>query len=209
MGELFSPPDWLKRAAFLTGAGCVAVPITLADAPELQCFLERNPEYSRIVNGRDWLPDEARGELESLPPPDWPQGQTRNLALLDAASGAWRGYLNLVEDLLAPGVWHIGLFLIDQAQWGGGLAAQVHQALEALAQAQGARSLRLGVVVGNRRAERFWEGLGYQDVRRRQGIIYGLLRHDLRVLAKPLGGSDMAEHLALVERDRPDSPDKP
>jgi hypothetical protein len=37
----------------------------------------------------------------------------------------------------------------------------------------GARWVRLGVVAGNARAERFWHRAGYREVRRRQGVVMG------------------------------------
>lgn len=188
----------------MAGVGWRACSIGVADAAALQAFLERNPGYSRLVSGRDWLPDEARTELESLPPPDWPQGPTLGLAVL-ADDGAWLGFLVLTQDLLALGVWHIALFLIDEALWGSGLAGAVHTGLEQRARAAGARWLRLGVVQGNRRAERFWTRMGYRRLRLRTGVTMGLRVQDLQVMAKPLGEASLADYLALVARDRPDA----
>ncbi|MFO1251853.1 MAG: GNAT family N-acetyltransferase [Inhella sp.] len=206
MNETFSPPDWAVRTKSLAGPGWFGVPIDGADAEELQRFLEANPDYSRLVAGRDWLPGEALSELTERPPADWPQGPLRHLAVLDAESGAWRGYLNWVEDLLAPGVWHIGLFLIDARSHGSGLATQVFDAWAAHAQAQGARWLRLGAVVGNARAEAFWRRQGYRDVRLRDGIPMGLLSQQVRVMVRPLGSADLASYLQAVPRDRPEAP---
>ena len=135
-----------------TAAGCVAVPLQPEDAAALQSFLDANPVYSEQVAGRPWLPDEAASELAERPPSDWPQGATRHLALLEAQTGAWRGLLFYTEDLLAPQVWHLALFLVDTAWHGTGLAAALHEAWAAHAAARGARWLRLGVVVGNTRA---------------------------------------------------------
>jgi len=68
------------------------------------------------------------------------------------------------------------------------------------------RWLRLGVVIGNSRAERFWEKAGYQDVRKRDGVEMGKRINTLRVMAKPLGEPDWAAHLASVPRDRLETP---
>ena len=70
---------------------------------------------------------------------------------------------------------------------------------------RGARWLRLGVVQGNARAERFWEKMGYVETRRRLGVEMGTKVHTLRVMAKPLGGT-LEELLERVPRDRPDAP---
>jgi len=205
MAEVFSPTRWAERPPLFTAAGCVAVLLSPDDAPALQSFLDANPGYSQIVAGRPWLPDEAASELAERPPTDWPQGATRHLALLDARDGGWRGLLFYTEDLLAPQVWHLALFLVASAWHGRGLAAALHQAWEDHAAAQGAHWLRLGVVIGNARAERFWERMGYQDVRLRRGLVFGQLTQDVRLMVRPLGEATLAEHLARVPRDRPDN----
>lgn len=64
---------------------------------------------------------------------------------------------------------------------------------------------RLGAVVGNTRAERFWPKAGYIEVRQRQDIDTGARHNDLRVFAKPLAGGSIAHYLERVPRDRPDS----
>jgi ribosomal protein S18 acetylase RimI-like enzyme len=68
----------------------------------------------------------------------------------------------------------------------------------------GAQWARLGVVAGNARAEKFWERLGYVEVRRRRGVQMGRRTHDVRVMVKPLAGGRFAQYLSLVARDRPD-----
>jgi hypothetical protein len=63
--------------------------------------------------------------------------------------------------------------------------------------------MRLGVVAGNGRAERFWEGRGYREVRRREGLAMGRRTNDVRVMIKSLCRQPFDEYFALVERDRP------
>ena len=70
----------------------------------------------------------------------------------------------------------------------------------------GARWVRLGVVVGNHRAERFWERQGFTEVRRRDGLTMGQRVNELRVMVKPLDGGQIADYLAMVPRDRPGEP---
>jgi ribosomal protein S18 acetylase RimI-like enzyme len=70
--------------------------------------------------------------------------------------------------------------------------------------AGGAQWVRLGVVVGNARAERFWEKAGFGEVRRRYEVEIEGRVGDLRVMVKRLAGRSIAEYLALVARDRPD-----
>ena len=70
--------------------------------------------------------------------------------------------------------------------------------------ATGRAGCGLGVVQGNARAERFWESMGYIQVRTREGVAMGKLTNTLRVMVKPLHGQTIEEFLALVPRDRPE-----
>ena len=112
---------------------------------------------------------------------------------------------NVVSDLLAIGVWHIGLFLVATRLHGTGVAHALHRGLEAWTRGEGAQWLRLGVVAGNARAERFWLGLSYVEVRVRPGMEMGLRTQTVRVLARPLAGGAWDDYFALVPRDRPDA----
>jgi hypothetical protein len=69
---------------------------------------------------------------------------------------------------------------------------------------RGALWSRLGVVAGNGRAERFWEKMGYVEVRKRNGVAMGKRVSDLRVMVKALADGNLPQYLALVARDRPD-----
>ena len=111
---------------------------------------------------------------------------------------------NVVSDLLARGVWHIGLFLIATRLHGSGAAQSLYERLERWALDQGAQWLRLGVVQGNTRAERFWDRCGFIEVRKRADVEMGRLVNTLRVMVKPLAAGALAEYLALVARDRPE-----
>nr|MCU0814782.1 GNAT family acetyltransferase [Burkholderiaceae bacterium] len=82
---------------------------------------------------------------------------------------------------------------------------ELYAALEGWTAREGARWLRLGVVAGNVRAERFWAARGFAEVRVREGVDTGRRLNDVRVLVKPLAGDDAATYLGLVPRDRPDS----
>jgi hypothetical protein len=96
------------------------------------------------------------------------------------------------------------VYRVATARHGSGDAQRLHEGIERWASDHGARWLRLGVVSGNSRAERFWESMGYMQVRTREGVAMGKLTHTLRVMVKPLRGHTIEELLSLVPRDRPD-----
>jgi ribosomal protein S18 acetylase RimI-like enzyme len=109
---------------------------------------------------------------------------------------------DVIVDLFVPGVWHIGLFIVATRLHGTGAARAIYDELEKWMAAEGARWSRLGVVVGNAPAERFWERLGYVDLYRRTGVAMGKRRNTLRAMVKPLAGGGLAEYLLLVDHDR-------
>ena len=185
-------------------AGLEVVALERADAPLLQRFFDDNPAYFLAVQGAPAGPDEARAELEGTPPAGWPY--TRQSAIgWRQADGELGAMAEVIGDLLAPGVWHIGLFIVATARHGGGQARALVDELQAWARAGGARWLRLGVVVGNTRAERFWARCGFVPVRTRGGYRMGSRENAICTMVKPLGGGDLADYLDLVERDRPEA----
>ena len=172
------------------------------EIPELQRFIEANPQYWRVVMEREPAPTAAREIFDDQPPAEWPSKRKWLLALRDAGGGIV-AIAEIVEGLFAPGIWHLGLFIAAARLHGTGESARAYGSLEDWMRSRGADWVRLGVVVGNTRAERFWQKLGFGEVRRRCGIEVEGRERDLRVMVKVLGGRGLDEYLALVERDRP------
>jgi GNAT superfamily N-acetyltransferase len=195
----------IALAPLFTAGSHRAVEMTERDVGRLQEFLEANPEYYAAVNGAPPARNEAREEFDSQLPAGW-RYDKRWLLEIAQRDGTMTGMASLVSNMLAEGVWHIGLFIVATRLHGGGAAREIYAALEAWMRAGGARWLRLGVVQGNGRAERFWEKSGYIEVRKRLGVPMGERVNDLRVMVKPLAGGTIAEYLVRVARARPDAP---
>jgi GNAT superfamily N-acetyltransferase len=176
-----------------------------ADAPVLQRFFEAHPEYFLLAHGHGPAPDEALQELRDAPPAGMTYTRRWTLGLLDPADRLV-AMANLWSDLLAAGVWHIGLFVVATPLHGSGAAQALYAALEAWMRGQGAHWVRLGVIRGSRRAEGFWRRLGYVQVRERADVAMGERVHVLRVMVKPLAGGTISDYLAQVARDRPGAP---
>ena len=179
--------------------------IDFRDAERLQRFFEANPEYHVAVNGEPPRSDEARLEFESSLPAGWPYAK-RWLVRFTDADDSMVAMADAIEDLFAAGVWHLGLFVVATPLHGGGAAYRLYDDLETWMRCRGARWSRLGVVEGNVRAERFWEKVGYFEVRKRNGVAMGRRVNTLRVMVKPLAGGRLADYLAAVARDRPETP---
>jgi GNAT superfamily N-acetyltransferase len=179
--------------------------MTLADESDLQRFFDDNPAYFEIVLGQKPSSSEAREELTEPLPKGWSYSEQIRLGWRDE-NGALVAMANVTSDLLAPGVWQLGLFIVATARQGSGEAQALYGDIEAWMLENGAKWMRLGVVLGNTRAERFWERRGFLDVRRRFDVEMGARSNTLRVMVKPLTGGAIADYLQLVGRDRPDAP---
>lgn len=168
----------------------------------LQKFFEQNPQYYLQVLGEPPSAKEAHEEIHADPPPGWSFTKRHMIAYLDLDNNI-AAMANVVQDLLAPKVWHIGFFIVDSTRQGNGDAQAIFQGLEAWAQSHGAHWLRLGVVLGNTRAESFWKSMGFIETTQRLGVEMGQRINTIRVMFKPLCGGTVDQYLALVERDRP------
>lgn len=184
---------------------CQARELRRDELPALQAFFEANPEYFQTINGRPARPDEAGQEFDDLPPPHLGFGRRWVLGLFDPR-GELLGLAIVLADFTVAGVWHIALFMLGSDLHGRGLGRRAYAALEGWMACQGAHWLRLGVVQGNAKAERFWQRQGYQQARQRHGIDTGGRLNTVGVFAKSLRpGSALADYLRLLPRDHPDS----
>ena len=156
-------------------------PLTAADAPALQPLFERCAEFWELIEGAKPAPRKALEELTSIAP-----GRTiddtftfgvREDDQLIAFVQLARGYPKESE-------WWIGLLLLDPANRGRGLGAEIHREIAAWVEAQGATALGLMVQIQNEAAYGFWRRMGYVE-RGRQPY------HEptIIVMSLPLGGS--------------------
>jgi len=166
----------------------------------LQRFFEANPEYYWLCNGEPAQPGEAHKEIHEPLPEGWPFTKKWLIGYADA-SGELVAMANVVSDLLAPRVWHVGYFLVSTSRHGSGLAHALYAHLESWMRASGAEWLRLGVLACNPRGDRFWARHGYTEVRRAVGVPYGKRTHTLSVRFKPLAGGTIEQYRQLVPRD--------
>lgn len=183
--------------------GLRAVELGVREAPLLQRFFDANPDYFLAVQGEPAGPDQAHEELTGSPPPGVPWSRVWQVGFVEP-SGHLAAFAGIVTDLFAADVCHIGLFIVDGSRRGSGDAHRLYAGLEQWARAHGAHWMRLGVVLGNTRGERFWSRCGFTRVRLREGYVMGRRTNVVAVLVKPLADGTLADYLARVARDRPD-----
>jgi GNAT superfamily N-acetyltransferase len=180
-----------------------AIELTSIEEPLLQRFFEANPQYFFAAHSEPAGPNEAHEEIHGELPSGWSFTKKWLIGYVNAQNELV-AMANVISDLLAPGVWHIGLFVVATSCHGTGDAQTLYHGLETWARANGAHWLRLGVVQGNTQAERFWESLGYIETRTRDGVVMGKLTNTIRVMMKPLASGSLEQYLSLIERDRPE-----
>jgi RimJ/RimL family protein N-acetyltransferase len=173
------------------------------DIPALQEFFDANPEYFLAVTGQPPEREEGHEEFHDEVPDGMPYTRKWMIGFVDE-SDCLIGMASVISDLLAKHVWHIGLFVVATSLHGSGAAGAMHGQLETWMRGHGAQWIRLGVVEGNARAERFWERAGYREVRKRRGVEMGARINVIRVMVKPLAAGTLVEYLARVARDRPE-----
>lgn len=108
-------------ADLFPGTGFRARAIREDDIARLQRFLEANPEYFLVVGGAPPRANEALLEFHDRPPRGWPW-DLKWLVAFDDPGGAMVAVADVVSNLLAPGVWHIGLFIVATRLHGSGAA---------------------------------------------------------------------------------------
>ncbi|HSC98169.1 MAG TPA: GNAT family N-acetyltransferase [Casimicrobiaceae bacterium] len=173
------------------------------DIPALQHFFDANPEYFHSVSGQAPRLQEAQTEFDELPPPGMSFEKKWLLGVVDA-KGDMQAMANVLSHFLAPHVFHIGLFIVASSLHGTGVSRAIYDELERWMVSLGAHWVRLGVVKGNAKAERFWARLGYEEVRERAGIEMGERINTVRVMVKALFPAlRRLDYLERVPRDQP------
>ncbi len=183
--------------------GLQTIELTVGHAALLQRFFEENPAYFLATAGEPAGPEEALDEINGEVPAGMPFTKKWVVGYA-GADGSLVAMANVITDLLALSIHHIGTFIVATKLHGSGQAQILYQGLERWAASDGAAWLRLGVVRGNARAERFWASQGYLSVRERPGIEMGKRVVTVRNMVKPLASGSLEEYFALAPRDRPE-----
>lgn len=182
-------------------AGLRTIELGAAQAPLLQRFFEANPELFLATTGEPSRPGDALEEITQDVPAEF--SFVRKCVFGYARpDGELAAMANIIAGLIAPPIWHLGTFVVETSRHGGGDAQRICGALEHWASTHGALWMRLGVVIGNVRAERFWASQGYLPVRERAGVEMGNRRVTVRVMVKPLSTAGLGPYLELAPRDR-------
>ena len=179
------------------------IELTVEHAGQLQGFFDENPAYFLATSGEPAGPGEALDEITSQVPADMAFTKKWVVGYVDD-EGALVAMVNVITDLFAASIIHVSTFIVATRAHGTGLAQELYAGLERWAIDGGAAWMRLGVVEGNARAERFWASQHFLPVRERPGIAMGRRVVTVRNLIKPLANGSLPDYFALAPRDRPE-----
>jgi RimJ/RimL family protein N-acetyltransferase len=157
-------------------------PLDTSDADMLQALFERCSEFFVLTEGGAPGPGHAVAELESRA-----KGKTDEDTF---CLGVFRddrlvGFVHMTRDYPKPEEWWLGFLILDADVRGGGLGAEVHDALLSWATANGSRVMWLGVLEQNVRAERFWRRMGYRERERQVWVAPNGFQSAIILMSQP------------------------
>lgn len=131
------------------------------DCAEIDALLVRCGEFIRLSEGHDPGPGDGRLLLDERPE-EAPEVEKLVLGLYDGPCLV--GVVDLLKDFPTPGVWYLGLLLIEPARRRAGIGAALVTALSHWIVDQGGSALRLVVLDQNAAGHRFWTRQGFQAI---------------------------------------------
>lgn len=152
------------------------------DCAELDALLVRCDEFIRLNEGHEPGPGDGRLLLDERPE-QAPDVEKLVLGLFDGPCLV--GVIDLLKDFPAPGVWYLGLLLIEPARRRAGIGASLVVQLGDWISDQGGRALRLAVLDQNAAGHRFWARQGFRPI----GSVdqdFGHLRRTLHSMERNL-----------------------
>lgn len=148
----------------------------------LQTLFERCDDYAMIVEGEAVSPTAAQELFQEVPPGRSPRDKFM-YGLLDR-QGSIVGLLEGMRHYPDETIWWIGLLLLDPKVRGQGLGRRLVQSFQEYIRSKQGTAIMLGVVEENRPAYHFWQGQGFELVRRTEPRPFGRKTQVVYVLRK-------------------------
>lgn len=127
-------------------------------------LFERCREYFENVEGRSPSRDVAYEILTQLPPGK--QKKEKQVFGFFDDEDRLTALVDLVRDYPVDKEWIIGLLLVAPEHRGRGMAQKIHDYIQTHASGNGAALLRVAVLEINEPGRRFWQGMGYYEIKR-------------------------------------------
>lgn len=179
------PRAWPAKShgSFVIGSDDLrVVRLTASDAERLQPLYEACADYTLLVEGAAPASTAALDDLIGLPPGKAIEDKYV-FGLIDP-SGRVVGMIESVRGFPDPGVWWLGLLLVDPQRRRGGLGPAFCSGFERWVADHGYQRIDLGVVGANASALSFWQRQGFHHLRTAPDQVFGRLTHDVLVMSK-------------------------
>jgi len=140
------------------------------DLRDLQSLFDRCADYFKVATGAPAHPEEAQRAFVAGPPTKSVDdkrviGVFRNANLV--------GVIDALVDWPEPGVWSLGMFMLDPEHRNKGLGGQLMMAFERWCHKSGAQRFRTAIVTHHESGIRFLERSGYAPERTVDGYNAG------------------------------------
>lgn len=152
---------------------------------EIQRLLELCADYFDLVEGIQPGPQLAREVMTDRPPTK--RAEDKLLVGVYTPENQLIALIEGIRGYPAPGMWWIGLMLVDPPRRGVGLGARVLQGFEDWAAHQGVWAIGIGVVEANEKALRFWQRMGYEVLEKTSPRLFGEREHAVFRMRKVIG----------------------
>ncbi|BCM89734.1 hypothetical protein IAD21_01581 [Abditibacteriota bacterium] len=158
--------------------------LTLDDAEILQKLYEQCHDYAVLEQGFPYAPTSALDEFGALPP-----GKTladKFLFGLFDEQGTIIGLIESIRYYPDDITWWLGLMLLAPQHRRKGLGTEFYKAFENWAANEGAHHIQLAALEENESGQRFWQSLGFREIRRTEPKPYGNKHHKLIVMQRTI-----------------------
>ncbi|MDR2976747.1 MAG: GNAT family N-acetyltransferase [Streptococcaceae bacterium] len=129
-------------------------------------------DYGRLENAEEFDALESAKEFFDTLPPGKSYADKQTLGVYDD-SDQLMGLVDLAKNYPIDGTYFLGLLLLVPSARANGLGHRVHEEIISLVRKQGARKLRLGVLVNNPKALKFWQAQGYEVLKQTKQLGSG------------------------------------
>ncbi|MBN1551667.1 GNAT family N-acetyltransferase [bacterium] len=150
----------------------------------IQQLLTKCQSYFKLVAG-EAVNSEYSFDLLSKTPPDKTIDDKFLLGIFEDGFELI-AILDIIRDFPAPGIWFLGLMLLEPDRRNQGLGHLIYDTLEDWMKREGAKSFRLGVVEQNPNAVKFWRRMGFEIVEKRENVMAGKQSNTVIVMQKIL-----------------------
>ncbi len=160
------------------------VRLTQRQSDRLQALFERCTDFFDFTTGQPPAPTAAAAEFADVPAGKTPKDL--HLFGLCQRPDTLIGVMIAVQDYPETATWWISTMVIDPAYRGRGVGTDFYQGFERWLAAQEVRGIELCAIAPNLPGQRFWQRMGFAEIRQTSPRPYGQKTHPVYVYRRQL-----------------------